>query len=189
MIYLLIVSFFLHLISIFAIVVLYQKTEAVKPPDHNQTLREMEDLLISYTTEMKENNERMARRLSKLNTEQVSVTRTEPSLYDQRGSYEPNKKRHPSDSEKKDVSFDDEKRVADTVYDEKSDVSENVQPAQEEDYGDYVPPGVHDGEVKVDTSSTSRILSLHAQGYTVQEIAKQLQMGAGEVELLLKFHQ
>ncbi|ADH99280.1 DUF6115 domain-containing protein [Salisediminibacterium selenitireducens] len=189
MIYLLIVSFFLHLTSIFAIVVLYQKTEAVKPPDHSQTLREMEDLLISYTTEMKENNERMARRLSKLNTEQVAVTRVDRSLYDQGETFEPNQKRHPFDSEKKDVSFGDEKRAEAMEYEQKSHGYEDVRPDQDEDYGDYVPPGVNDEEVQVDTSSTSRILSLYAQGYTIQEIAKQLQMGAGEVELLLKFHQ
>lgn len=187
MIYLLIISFFLHLISLFAIVVLYQKTEAMQPPDHNQTLREMEDLLISYTTEMKENNERMARRLSKLNTDQVAVRTAEGPNQNQ--TLERNQTKHPFDSVKKDVSFDEE--MQNDHQNEKESIlnRENDQSPEADEYTDYVPPGVDDEEVRVDTSSTSRILSLHAQGYSVQEIAKQLRMGAGEVELLLKFHQ
>ncbi|AOM83158.1 DUF6115 domain-containing protein [Salisediminibacterium beveridgei] len=182
MIYLLILSFFLHLVSIFAIVTLYQKTEAFKPMDKEQTLREMEDLLVSYTTEMKENNERIARRLSKLNLEQAKPTNFEKESRDPTEEQKQGNQ-HPSEKPEKDADFVNKSSAASLKELNREQTNEK------DEYGGYKPPSIPDDDVKVNTSSTSRILSMHAQGESPQEIARKLQMGAGEVELLLKFHQ
>lgn len=181
MIYLLILSFFVHFISIFAIVVLYQKIEASRPVDKDQTLKEMEDLLISYTTEMKDNNERIVRRLSKLNLEQTTSMESKKETGYSNMQRKP-ADQHPSEGTGKGVYFAKEQDGNGTKQEKQSTVEVDT-------YGNYTPPGIADESIQVNTSSTSRILSMHAQGYSQQEIAKKLQMGAGEVELLLKFHQ
>lgn len=181
MIYLLILSFFIHLASIFAIVVLYQKTEAFKPMDKEQTLKEMEDLLVSYTTEMKENNERIARRLSKLNLDQAKPLDYGNDSWNRTKEQKPGNQ-HPSDEHGKAVSVADKSALS-SFKDR-----DQVESDKKDEYVDYSPPDIPDDDVKVNTSSTSRILSMHAQGESPQEIARKLQVGAGEVELLLKFH-
>lgn len=46
----------------------------------------------------------------------------------------------------------------------------------------------HDGD-EVETSLTANILSLANQGYTIDEIAKELKCGKTEAELIIKFYQ
>ncbi|MGP4059854.1 DUF6115 domain-containing protein [Halobacillus sp. H74] len=54
---------------------------------------------------------------------------------------------------------------------------------------DYTPPEpVEDGEV-YQPSIHSQVFELKKEGYTIEEIAKQLNKGKTEVELLYKFHQ
>src|SRR5699024_3576524 len=55
-----------------------------------------------------------------------------------------------------------------------------------EEFGNYSPPIPEDESPIIETSPVSQVLSLHKQGLSEQEIAKQLNMGAGEVELMIK---
>ena len=57
---------------------------------------------------------------------------------------------------------------------------ENKKPVMKE-------PSIDDD--KYELSLEAQALQLHAQGYTHEEIAKRLNKGHGEIELLLKFHQ
>ncbi|WP_416150923.1 DUF6115 domain-containing protein [Salipaludibacillus sp. HK11] len=167
MVYLVIISLTLHLVSFFVMVILYQKIEQQKPVDQGKTMREMEDLLISYTSEMKENNERLVRRMTKLSPSSIPDTQSDEKNHDS-GELD-QKNNTPSSLESIDgKGMDDEGLV----------------------YPHYSPPissGDKD-EVSLNSSSTANVLSLSKQGYSVSEIAKRLQMGAGEVELLLKFY-
>ncbi|UTR15070.1 hypothetical protein MM221_00255 [Salipaludibacillus sp. LMS25] len=175
MIYLVIISLFLHLISFFIIVVLFQRLDNQKPLDKEKTLKEMEDLLISYTTEMKDNNERLARRMAHL-TPSVKATPVTPKL-----SFE---EKETGSS----PAFSDE---VDELHgtNVKEDVNEPIEEASDTKYAEYEPPlPSSEKEVSVEPSDTSKVLSLNKQGYTEQEIAKKLDMGAGEVALLLKFY-
>ena len=66
-------------------------------------------------------------------------------------------------------------------------VTENKQSHKEEEL--VFEPPLPEGNIKIEKSFQSQVLSLAANGYTANEIAKQLQVGQTEVELLLKFHE
>lgn len=60
-------------------------------------------------------------------------------------------------------------------------------PEAETKENEYFPPEPEEGD-KVEKSLQAEVLSLDAKGYTASDIAKKLQVGVTEVELLLKFH-
>ncbi|GEL06684.1 DUF6115 domain-containing protein [Salisediminibacterium halotolerans] len=165
MVYLVIVSLVLHLVSFFVMIILYQKIESSQPPDTGRTLKEMEDMLISYTTEIKENNEKLARRINDMDTAASKPAPLTENL------------RHAQADEQKD------KRAAETAA--KQDT------AADADYSAYNPPLPEETaaqEAAFISSETSRVLSMHQQGFSEADIARQLGIGAGEVHLLLKFY-
>ena len=159
MIYLLIISFILHLVSFFFIVLLYQRQLRQEPFNKEKTLNEMEDILVSYTTEMKENNERMVRIVSR-------QTKTPPAQFSKaRETAEENTEPFPGIEE---------------ALEMKTKAGE---------FSQYVPPLPDEKEAQdLSPSPASQILSLHQQGNSIKEIAQKLKLGTGEVELLLKFH-
>ncbi|MCR6096071.1 hypothetical protein HXA31_08305 [Salipaludibacillus agaradhaerens] len=177
MIYLVLISLFLHLISFFIIVVLFQRLDNQKPLDKEKTLKEMEDLLISYTTEMKDNNERLARRMAHL-TPSVKA----PPVVTPKAPFE---QKEPESSQM----FTEEVDELQSSINDKEDVNGQVEETSDTKYAEYEPPlPPSEKEDIVEPSDTSKVLSLNKQGYTEQEIAKKLDMGAGEVALLLKFY-
>lgn len=172
MVYIVIVSLVLHLVSFFVMIILYQKIENQKPMDKEKTIREMEDLLVSYTSEMKENNERLVRRMTKISPESIH-------------------KRPVDQAEKQDANpaKTDYPRSINNVPSSES-IEDSSELAYESEYDQYMPPtpSGNKDQVSFDSSSTANVLSLSKQGYTESEIAKKLQMGAGEVGLLLKLY-
>lgn len=171
MVYLVIISLVLHLVSFFIMVILYQRIESQKPLDKDKTIREMEDLLVSYTSEMKENNERLVRRMTKISPETV-----QKRPVDQSEKQNTLTKVVCSESKNDGPSSQSNENSSDLPYDDN-------------EYDQYMPPTPSDkDQVSFDSSSTANVLSLSKQGYSENEIAKRLQMGAGEVGLLLKFY-
>ncbi|OIJ17862.1 hypothetical protein BKP45_20085 [Anaerobacillus alkalidiazotrophicus] len=169
MAYLLAVSFLLHFVSFYLIIVLIQKTNSKKGLTETNELetikREIEDLLISYTTEMKEENEKLLSDIErKRKTKGVSEL-TIKSNYDKDGLH--------VNFNKKNSAPLIQKNVLQKVI-EKDDA--------------FTPPLVSVNEDSLEQSNTAKVLSYAKQGYTSKEIAKKLNMGDGEVELLLKFH-
>ncbi|UTR10841.1 hypothetical protein MM300_00440 [Evansella sp. LMS18] len=161
MLYLLIISFLLHLVCFYFIILLYQRLKHQEPFDKEKTLNEMEEMLLAYTTEMKENNEKIARIVSrKLNSQSAGPKPEDRST---------------------DAGPDD--------YGREQEGPEGEILAFHAEQKEYTPP-LPDEEkaVSVDTSPQSRVLSLHNEGYTINEIARKLNMGTGEVELLIKFY-
>lgn len=173
MAYLLAISFLLHLITLFIIVVLVQKTNVIKPSllsndrEQEKLKQEIEDLLVAYTIEMKEENEKLINKLVQKRKMQEQV-QTETAK-----TYEKNR----------DQTYQAEKKIEPTGL-LKSSPKRNHQT----DEHSYVPPFVEETEDIVEQSSTAQILSLAKQGYSAKAIAKRLNIGDGEVELLLKFH-
>ncbi|WP_026674258.1 DUF6115 domain-containing protein [Alkalihalobacterium bogoriense] len=156
--YLLTISFIVHLFTILWIITLIQKINAKESPiDSEKVKQEIEDLLIAYTTEMKEENEKLAQQLRAVSTR---------------------------DSEMITPSYDH------NVYKQQT-LTRVVPPSTKASYEDYTPPVVE--EVKqeeiYDQSDTAKVLALAKQGWKAEEIAKKLQLGKVEVELMLKFNQ
>jgi hypothetical protein len=160
--YLITISFILHFISFFIIILLIQKLNVKntmgQANEQEKLKREIEDLLVAYTTEMKEENEKLVNKIvikrNKFKEEQSNTFTSSE-----------NQKTNPSAPLVKKPSRN------------KPEVEE-----------DFLPPIIDEYEDIVEQSSTAQVLSLANQGFTAKEIAKRLSMGAGEVELLLKFH-
>src|SRR5690554_3815624 len=171
--YVLIISFILHFISFYFLVILYQRQKNQQPFDKDKTLREMEDLLVAYTTEMKENNERLA---SIVTREQKNA----PHI-----SFSPKKNRQITDEEsipKNVVNKNLEKQNSVKQNYHKQNDGNTTETFSKEEFVDYSPPIPNDESPPIETSPVSQILSLYKRGIDIKEIAKELNMGAGEVE-------
>ncbi|SDN28929.1 DUF6115 domain-containing protein [Alkalicoccus daliensis] len=170
MFYLLMVSLFLHLISFFALLVLYKRQEAYRPENDNKNIKEMEDMLLSYTTEMKDNNERLIRRLKEEKASYIKsgINSAEEETEKQTGPPAPKE----------------------NLPDSTQHPETNKEQALYDKYENYEPP-LPDLEKPplVETTLRSQVLALKEKGYSENEIAQQLKIGAGEVELLIKFYQ
>lgn len=173
MAYLLAISFLLHLITLFIIVILVQKTNVIKPSLHSNNQeqeklkQEIEDLLVAYTIEMKEENEKLINKLVQKRKMHEQVQTEMVKTY--------------------------EKTRGQTYQKEmKVESSPLLKPSPKSNYQtderSYLTPIVKKTEDIVEQSSTAQILSLARQGYSAKAIAKRLNIGDGEVELLLKFH-
>lgn len=170
-IYLLVISLILHAVTFLWIILLMQKMNEQKfkseALDANKVTREVEDLLVAYTEEMKENNEKLLNELLKQRNNDLMTDSSEQRL------------------EKN----NDHIEVVEVV-EEGIENQPEKQLNRSERFADYEPP-VSDDEQAVffEQSDTLKVLTLAKQGLTVTEIAKKLNIGKGEVELLLKFYQ
>lgn len=182
--YLLIISLILHLGTILWIVVLMQKinqpTQNTEPIDAKKITREIEDLLVAYTAEMKADNERLVKELK---TQAVSkpIVPMQESTHREIDVSEENMIKPLKVTQDPITSLHIEKK--ETVDSVKLEAEENRFPS-------YEPPTVTENQSDAfEQSDTLKVLTLAKQGLNVDEIAKKLNMGKGEVELLLKFYQ
>jgi hypothetical protein len=177
-----IISFILHAISFFIIILLYYRLEQTRDIERKQAtmLKDMEEVLSAYIIEMKEENERF---LDKVRQEdqpekqkqidpngvtphrrgsgsQSSIDTVEPDLTEQ-------------DLSSLLPSYDDlgvTKKMR-----EQTDLPKDVSIKEEENHLQLLPIG-------------QQAKLLHNKGLTVEEIAKKLKKGKTEIELFLKFN-
>lgn len=152
MLTLLIISLFLHGVTILWIFVLMKRIDLANSTKHEgeKLKREIEQLLLSYTAEMKEENEKLIRALEQKN----------------------------------------EKEQLEQKNEEEEKVEEGAEVERETSERPYTLPLLDDesGSIDYTVSETARVLALADKGLQADEIAKTLNIGVGEVELLLKFH-
>lgn len=169
--YLLVISFLLHFTTLFIIIVLVQKINAIKPStntnEQEKIKREIEDLLVAYTAEMKEENEKLINKIIQKRKVLENAEQRTVQLYE---NIKPK-------AETKKVDFKPDRQMLNEIMKD-----------ADEDEQTFAPPMIAENEDVVEKSTTAEILSLRNQGYSVKEIAKMLNIGDGEVELLLKFH-
>ncbi|WP_385939167.1 DUF6115 domain-containing protein [Thalassorhabdus alkalitolerans] len=160
MIYFLIcISLSLHLLSFYIILIFYRRwqKEAGILKDSHRLTSEIEDLLVAYTAEMKEDNERLLKELEQ-KTPRSDATHHDPG------------NRKAGNNEK------DSKRI------------ESSRPDHDSFHKEMGMPYIPNQKDKVVQSPAAKALSLFSKGLDRDEIAKELDMGKGEVELLLKFY-
>lgn len=147
---LLIVSLLIHGFVFFWIIVLIQRIRQTESriEEMNQVKMEIEDVLLAYTTEMKEENERLLQRLRERNDQKV--TKSQQQEWKVESSEPPPSINHPEKEE-------------------------------------YVPPLELSSQETYVKSYHAQVLELFELGLSAEEIAKKLEMGKGEVELILKF--
>ncbi|WP_062197882.1 DUF6115 domain-containing protein [Massilibacterium senegalense] len=146
MVLLLAISFVLHFVAFFFMVILYQKVYAKEDTLQNmkKEKQEIEDLLIAYMEEMKEEN----RQLKEWIHQEHLVK---------------NEIKEQSKESKKETKEDQ------TIKKQMVLPVDNVQ-----DIYDFSP--------------SMQAITLANQGLSIEEIAKKMKKGKGEVELLLKFN-
>lgn len=172
--YLLVISFLLHLVTLFIIIVLVQRINSFKPTtnsnEQEKMKQEIEDLLIAYTAEMKEENDKL---ISNIIQKRKTHEKAQHKTIHTYQNVKPNVK------ETAKIQHEPDSKITNKIDIIRTDNQEEQ---------DFVLPINFEAEDIVEKSSTAQILSLSKQGYSAKEIAKKLDIGDGEVELLLKFH-
>ncbi|WP_100404459.1 DUF6115 domain-containing protein [Bacillus solitudinis] len=161
--YLTVISLIFHGVTFLWILTLMQRNS--KFEDEKKEMLKMkadiEETLFSYTNEMKESNEQVLKEIK------FSLSQSENQQKKMKV-----KKTFPPQNKKPTV------RENPVIKD------------PSEDYEQYVPPipEQKNEEVIYEQSDTSKVLAMAKQGIEVEMIAKKLNLGKGEVELMLKFY-
>jgi hypothetical protein len=164
-------SFILNAISLFLIIILFIRYSHLSKLEKKQEkmMNEMESVMTSFLLEMKEENEMFLQKLQKKQTEQKSETK---KLNQQRSSAR-KEYTHPPIEQVKDIV---------EISSSKTIVSERSLPEKEAKIGP---------KETVDPMETllAQVQILQNEGLSIEEIAKKLNKGKTEIELLLKFRQ
>ncbi|WP_411955476.1 hypothetical protein ACKXGF_07125 [Alkalibacillus sp. S2W] len=175
-------SLILHGVSFIAIIYLYQRLRHIDESnaDPEKRIREIEDLFNSYLLELKDENRKLLEEMSKFERQsQASETREK--------SYHNSKTNDEVSEATLYVSEEDNQQA------EKSSSVQKTETTQPFDISEMIA----DKEDKVEISSQSttdvstpqqKAFQMYDQGYSIESIAKHLEMGYTEVELMIKFH-
>jgi hypothetical protein len=162
--FLLIISFVLHMISFFFIILLYLQLSKVKEVEKRQSqlIKDMEQTVSAYLLEWKDENERFLKALSKKVNKRSGNT-PKPSS----------------------ISIDSSS--SQTMENEWPSYIPNVEMI--EDKVEIRATSKHQGEQSSISSIAEQAMKLQKEGKTIEEIAKLLKKGKTEIELLHKFRQ
>ncbi|MCA0983301.1 hypothetical protein LCL89_04465 [Halobacillus yeomjeoni] len=208
-IFLLVLSFIIDgvlIIGLFTLMTKIKKTEELELRQ-NEVAREIEDLFTSYLTEIKEENQKMSEMLkadSQPEHRSYSFTaHSRSSGLEAEGYTPPSIPRRTRDVQEEYVppvsnrSRDVQEEYVPPTSNRPRDVQEEYTPPTpkrprniqgESPASEYSPPEPEQmGGYQ--PSIQSQIMDMKNRGYSIDEIAKKLDRGKTEVELLLKFHQ
>ncbi|MGE7947282.1 hypothetical protein [Lysinibacillus sp. NPDC093688] len=190
------VLFILQLISFYFLIILNTKLAKFKDLEKKQErlMREMDDTISVYLAEMKDENDRLIQelqRVSKPETQTNAVKKEEQIARQQEQEQPPSLTKEESTVEGS-ISLDHEPRI----YVPKNIVA-NAYSRQQQTGVKAEAKVVHSARQPTETTEKEeakpltleqQAIELAKQGKTSEEIAKQLQKGKTEIELLLKFH-
>ncbi|MFP7732795.1 hypothetical protein ACLHDF_05110 [Priestia aryabhattai] len=173
--FLLTVSFLIHGLSLFCIILLYMQVTKVKRIERlqEQNINKMEAVMGSYLAEFQEQNEQFLRQLQHRSTSLSSETKKNseklPLLDEENGPVQRvNLKSEPSESLHELLSIEESQKHRSTSFHELT--TDQIQDLSGEEMKEFS-------------------VYLKKKGLTIEEIAKHLHRGKTEIELLLKFHQ
>ena len=184
------VLFFLQLISFYFLIILNTKLAKFKDLEKKQErlMREMDDTISVYLTEMKDENDRLIKELQNVSQSEIaasSMQHTEQYMSPQEEPPLPVVQEVKSDSSlslEKDARINVPKNIVANAYSRQQHTgSKMVKTASPLKVEEQKEP---DKVLTVEQQA----LELAKQGKSPEEIAKQLQKGKTEIELLLKFH-
>lgn len=171
---LLMVSFLLHIITLFAVYILFKEVQKLKKPAY---IEDIDELMTAYLEELREENARLEARLSVDKAIQSKVRFKETSvLTDIEDDNSLGTKA--DDAVKQELPiFSDLLNKEEERYRAKED-TENIMPELPiDDAVDHFTPSLQ-----------SQILQLSEQGLAPAEIAKRLDCGETEAALVIKMH-
>lgn len=184
------VLFFLQLISFYFLIILNTKFAKFKDLEKKQErlMREMDDTISVYLAEMKDENDRLIKELQSVSQSEIaasSLLQTEQYMTPQEQPTLPVVHEVKSDSSlslEKDARIYVPKNIVANAYSRQQHTSSKMVKT--------APPLKVEEQKEAEKLLTveQQALELAKQGKSPEEIAKQLQKGKTEIELLLKFH-
>ncbi|WP_163101530.1 hypothetical protein [Peribacillus alkalitolerans] len=213
MIFLITISILLNLVSIFAIIILYQRQNRLVQAENNQQMmiRELEDILQSFLLEMKDDNERFMsqfQKTPKMKKSSVSTNSPNPFFEESRNEnisnltgFEDNsplsKKQKPNlvlNNYKKNNNLIDDDGIgfSDKLFsqEDKVELSNSLKSSEKKKvshFQDSFKEQLSKHHVMKSLTIQEQIDELMEKGMSIEQIAKKLNKGKTEIELLLKF--
>ncbi|MGA3600868.1 hypothetical protein [Lysinibacillus agricola] len=193
---LIVVLFFLQLLSFYFLIILNTKLAKFKDLEKKQErlMREMDDTISVYLAEMKDENDRLIQELQSVS---MTATKTNAVKQVEQIARQKEQEQSPSLTEEESTvegsnSVDHEPRIYVPKKIVANAYSRQQQPGVKTEAkvvhsAEQLNEARRKDEVKPLTIE-QQVIELAKQGKTSEEIAKQLQRGKTEIELLLKFH-
>ncbi|SDH93394.1 DUF6115 domain-containing protein [Alteribacillus bidgolensis] len=171
---LLVISMAFHLLTFFVFILFYQQQQKLKEERRElYDMREdLEELLESCTADIKKENEEL---------KHLFDERSTSNLKQEQAVFPTNTNEHLTTVEKNEGQSQKYK-------DKEQSFHEQASSPLDPSFENYSPLTEQKTEDTLEQSSQAQVLSLASQGYKQDEIAKKLNMGKGEVDLLLKFY-
>lgn len=170
---LLIVSILLHIVTFFWLIVLMQRIRSLQTSQPETAKEEIEETLTAYLLEMKEENDQFLAKFKSMETKEIKPAKDYSNDVIQEGKM--GSDQEVTNQQTQNIKAEDLDRLSEA---ENDSFEEN----------DYDPP-ISEKKETFKPSTTSEALRLHKEGLNATEIAKKLNKGQGEIELLIKFHQ
>jgi ATP/maltotriose-dependent transcriptional regulator MalT len=194
------VLFILQLLSFYFLIILNTKLAKFKDLEKKQErlMREMDDTISVYLADMKDENDRLIQELQRVSKSEIqNAVKQSEKFVKQKDQEQPPALTKEESTVDGSVSLDNEPRV----YVPKNIVA-NAYSRQQQTGAKAVANKtdakvVHSAQQPIDATKKEeakpltieqQVVELAKQGQTAEEIAKQLQKGKTEIELLLKFH-
>ncbi|MFE3574957.1 DUF6115 domain-containing protein [Lysinibacillus sp. NPDC059133] len=190
------VLFILQLLSFYFLIILNTKLAKFKDLEKKQErlMREMDDTISVYLAEMKDENDRLIQELQRVSKSetQTNAVKQEEQIVRLKEQGQPPSLTKEENTVDGSISLDHEPRI----YVPKNIVA-NAYSRQQQTGAKAEAKMVHSARQPSDATEKEeakpltveqQVVELAKQGKTSEEIAKQLQKGKTEIELLLKFH-
>lgn len=182
------ILFFLQLLSFYFLIILNTKLAKFKDLEKKQErlMREMDDTISVYLADMKDENDRLIQELHSVSKSELNVNAIQQAekIVIQKVQ-EPITEKMKKEQESTNLETDSRKYIPKNIV--ASAYSRQQQSVSKTAQSDSMANEVEKEQPKVLTMEQQAI-ELAKQGKTPEEIAKQLQKGKTEIELLLKFH-
>lgn len=194
---LIVVLFVSQLLSFYFIIILNTKLAKFKDLEIKQErlMREMDDTISVYLAEMKDENDRLINELQMVPKQKVVVL-SEPNEKDKKNNKQPSEQdiNYAKDEKHaKEVNVSDFEIEPRVFVPKKAAVSAYSRQQQSSTHSTKQAASITTlDKVRIEKQTEltfeEQVVQLSKQGKTVEEIAKKLQKGKTEIELLLKFH-
>ncbi|MFS1518401.1 hypothetical protein V1503_18365 [Bacillus sp. SCS-151] len=189
-----ILYFLLLAVAFWLIIILYLRISRLHEVEKKQErmIKDLESVIASFVVEMKEQNDQFLNRVQAVKKEQSSsphgssTTEVQQPLDKQTNTKISNDKLEQKYSSSYDIDTLSDEDVKDLLPDYRNNDYENVKQLNRNDIKPYNKEHVMSGDKN--QTFKDKVLGLRSQGYGIEDIAKQLNKGKTEIELLLKFN-
>ncbi|MDX8365091.1 DUF6115 domain-containing protein [Cytobacillus sp. IB215665] len=194
-----ILYFLLLAIAFWLIIILYLRLSRLHEVEKKQErmIKDLESVIASFVVEMKEQNDQFLNRVQAVKSEEQSSPPTagETTITNEVQQYVDNQTNTKVNNDKieqgnssiYDIDTLSNEDIKDLLPDYRNNGYENVKQTNRNDIKPYNQEPAMSGEKK--QTFKDKVLDLRSQGYGIEEIAKQLNKGKTEIELLLKFNE